>query len=390
MTVAAGGDARPHEPRRHGRGHARPARGRAERGLGLSRRTLFARRVWRVRRPRPEPEALARAVAHDSRGEAAPHRRGRRRPLFRSHGRPARVRRAPPASRWGRRRRARARSPSTIRCALGAIGATGTPGANVMAREADLVIGVGTRYSDFTTASKTAFQDPGVRFVNVNVCRARRLQARGAARGRRTPAPRLEALAEALGGLAGGRGLPRARRDASTASGTRRSSASTTSATAPLPSQGEVIGAVNDRGAARATSWCAPRAACPAICTSSGARATPRATTSSTATPAWATRWRARWASRWPPPTARSSPWSGDGSWLMMSSELVTALQEDVKLMVVLIDNGGFGSIGGLSESLGSGGLRHPLPRAGRGRPALRRRGSASISRPTRAAWAPT
>jgi 3D-(3,5/4)-trihydroxycyclohexane-1,2-dione acylhydrolase (decyclizing) len=53
--------------------------------------------------------------------------------------------------------------------ALGAIGATGTPGANIMAREADLVIGVGTRYSDFTTASKTAFQDPGVRFVNVNV-----------------------------------------------------------------------------------------------------------------------------------------------------------------------------------------------------------------------------
>ena len=52
---------------------------------------------------------------------------------------------------------------------LGAIGVTGTPGANIMAREADLVIGIGTRYSDFTTASKSAFQDPGVRFVNVNV-----------------------------------------------------------------------------------------------------------------------------------------------------------------------------------------------------------------------------
>src|SRR5438876_6479730 len=52
---------------------------------------------------------------------------------------------------------------------LGAIGATGTPAANRLARDADLVIGIGTRYSDFTTASKTAFQGPDVRFVNINV-----------------------------------------------------------------------------------------------------------------------------------------------------------------------------------------------------------------------------
>ena len=52
---------------------------------------------------------------------------------------------------------------------LGAIGATGTRGANVVAREADVIIGIGTRYSDFTTASKTAFQNPEVRFININV-----------------------------------------------------------------------------------------------------------------------------------------------------------------------------------------------------------------------------
>ena len=52
---------------------------------------------------------------------------------------------------------------------LGAVGVTGTPGANIRAREADLVIGIGTRYSDFTTASKTAFQNPDVRFININV-----------------------------------------------------------------------------------------------------------------------------------------------------------------------------------------------------------------------------
>src|SRR5215216_5562372 len=52
---------------------------------------------------------------------------------------------------------------------LGAVGATGTAAANRLAREADLVIGIGTRWSDFTTASKSAFRDPDVRFVNVNV-----------------------------------------------------------------------------------------------------------------------------------------------------------------------------------------------------------------------------
>ena len=52
---------------------------------------------------------------------------------------------------------------------LGAVGVTGTPGANEVTREADLVIGIGTRYSDFTTASKTAFQNPDVKFININI-----------------------------------------------------------------------------------------------------------------------------------------------------------------------------------------------------------------------------
>src|SRR5262249_17384988 len=53
---------------------------------------------------------------------------------------------------------------------VGAIGVTGTSAANCLARDADLLLGIGTRYSDFTTASKTAFLNPDVRFVNINVC----------------------------------------------------------------------------------------------------------------------------------------------------------------------------------------------------------------------------
>lgn len=52
---------------------------------------------------------------------------------------------------------------------VGAVGSTGTATANALAAEADVVIGIGTRYSDFTTASHTAFQHPAVRFVNINV-----------------------------------------------------------------------------------------------------------------------------------------------------------------------------------------------------------------------------
>ena len=47
----------------------------------------------------------------------------------------------------------------------------------------------------------------------------------------------------------------------------------------------------------------------------------------------------------------------GDGSWLMMSSELVTSVQEGYKLTVVMLDNHGFQSIGGLSNAIGSAGF---------------------------------
>ncbi|OMF37873.1 3D-(3,5/4)-trihydroxycyclohexane-1,2-dione acylhydrolase (decyclizing) [Paenibacillus amylolyticus] len=52
---------------------------------------------------------------------------------------------------------------------VGAIGVTGSLAANRLAREADVVIGVGTRFSDFTTASRSAFQHPEASFININL-----------------------------------------------------------------------------------------------------------------------------------------------------------------------------------------------------------------------------
>ena len=91
------------------------------------------------------------------------------------------------------------------------MGVTGTPGANLIAREADLVIGIGTRYSDFTTASKTAFQNPEVRFININVAefdayKHSALPLVGDARAA------LEELLPLLEGYARGERVPRPRR----------------------------------------------------------------------------------------------------------------------------------------------------------------------------------
>ena len=52
---------------------------------------------------------------------------------------------------------------------LGAMGATGTKGASEIAKNADVVIGIGTRYGDFTSASKSAWQNPEVTFININI-----------------------------------------------------------------------------------------------------------------------------------------------------------------------------------------------------------------------------
>jgi 3D-(3,5/4)-trihydroxycyclohexane-1,2-dione acylhydrolase (decyclizing) len=174
--------------------------------------------------------------------------------------------------------------------AVGAIGSTGTTAANALAAEADVVIGIGTRYSDFTSASRTAFNDPGVRFVNINVASFDSVKQGG-----------LSVVADAREAL-----------DAlSTALGDYSVSDEYRTRTADLAHDWDetVSGAyhVDDDGSALNQSQVIGLAN---TCTNSGARATARATTSNMATPAWDTRWPAASASGWPAPTATSSSWS--------------------------------------------------------------------------------
>src|ERR671916_212532 len=129
---------------------------------------FFEERVWHVPRPIPDAAALERAAALI---------REARRPMIVSGGGTIYSEATEALGRFAERtgipvgetQAGKGSMPYDHPCSLGAVGATGTFAANRAAREADLVIGIGTRWTDFTTASKSAFQNPEVRFVNANV-----------------------------------------------------------------------------------------------------------------------------------------------------------------------------------------------------------------------------
>ena len=171
-------------PGRDRRGHAGAAAGRPGEAYDFPDE-FFAQRVWHIPRAAPDARASRR------RRELI---RAARRPLIVAGGGviyseatgalrallPSR-----PASRSARRRRARARCPTTIRSRLGAVGVTGTGGANLVAARRRPRDRRRHALRDFTTASKTAFQNPDVRFVNVNVAEFDADKHAGAAAGRR-------------------------------------------------------------------------------------------------------------------------------------------------------------------------------------------------------------
>lgn len=238
--------------------------------------------------------------------------------------------------------------------ALGGIGATGTLAANRIAAEADVVIGVGTRYSDFTTASKTAFQDSDVTFVNVNVAPIDSHKLGGIALtgdARST----LEALEKHLEGWkAPSDHVARAEelRSEWDAEVTRLYNLGH----APLPAQSEVLGAVNELSGPRDVVVCAA-GSMPGdlhkLWRTRDAKGYHVEYGYSTMGYEIAGGLGAKLAD----PSRDVYVMVGDGSYLMMAQEIVTSIQERQKLTVVLVDNEGFASIGGLSRSKGQEGF---------------------------------
>jgi 3D-(3,5/4)-trihydroxycyclohexane-1,2-dione acylhydrolase (decyclizing) len=266
---------------------------------------LFAERVWRVARPMPEPAALHRAAA-----------------VLKSARRPLIV-----------------------------AGAPGAPAANALATDADVVLGVGTRYSDFTTASRTVFADPQVRFVNLNVTGfdAGKHAATALVADARAG---LEALKGALDGYRTSEAYQTRARELS-AAWQQQVDRAYHLGHQPKPGQTEVIGALNEFAGDRDV-----------VVQAAGSM------------PGDLQRlWRARdpkayhveygyscmgyeiaggLGAKLADPSREVFVLVGDGSYLMMAQEIVTAIAERIKLVIVIVQNHGFASIGSLSESVGS------------------------------------
>ena len=310
---------------------------------------LFRRRVWHVGRPVPEPEAAERAVTAVRQAQ---------RPLVVSGGgtiyseatdvlrRFAESTGVPVAETQAGKGSLAYDHPQS----LGAVGSTGTTAANTVAREADLVIGVGTRYSDFTTASRTIFANPDVRFVNLNVAGQDAHKQAGLAL--QADARRgLEVLADRLGGWRVDdaysehvKGLAR-EWDATVESAYHLGHA-------PLPAQSEVIGVVNEVSEPRDVVVCAA-GSMPGDLHKLWRTRDPKGYHVEYGYSCMGYEIAGGVGVKMACPDREVFVMVGDGSYLMMAQELVTAVQERIKIVVVLVQNHGFASIGALSEELG-------------------------------------
>jgi len=236
---------------------------------------------------------------------------------------------------------------------VGAVGVTGTPGANILAREADLVLGIGTRYSDFTSASKTAFQNPAVRFVNINVAefdsyKHSALPLTGDAR----------ATLEDLLPLLSGYPLDPGYREkiANFRAEWEKEVDRIYGLRSATPSQGEIIGAVNSTVGAGDTVVCAA-GSLPGDLHKLWRTRRPGGYHMEYGYSCMGYEIAGGLGIKMADPSREVYVLLGDGSYLMMAQEIVTSIQEGLQLHIVLLDNHGFSSIGGLSRSCGNQGM---------------------------------
>src|SRR5690625_292376 len=311
---------------------------------------LFRHRAWHVPRQVPEPAALERAAALV---------RGARRPLVVAGGGVvyseasaaltafADATGIPVVDTQAGKGAIAWDHPS----AAGGVGATGNAAANALAAAADVVIGVGTRYTDFTTASRTAFRHPQVRFVNLNV------KAFDAAKhaGEMVVADAREGLTALTAALAGHRVPDEYAREVTerVADWQRVTEECYHRGHGPLPAQTEIFGVLNELMGEEDV-----------LVNASGSMPGDL---------------QALWRTRSPVqyhleygyscmgyeipaalgvklarPESEVVAVVGDGSFQMAPQEVATIVAEGVKVVLVLLQNHGWASVGARSESHGS------------------------------------
>ncbi len=314
---------------------------------------MLEKRVWHIARPEPESALLARA---------AEWIKASRRPLIVAGGGVLYSEATEALARFasatgipvGETQAGKSSMPFDHPQNLGAIGVTGTPGANIAAREADLIIAIGTRLADFTTASKTAFQNPDVRFVSINVAEidAFKHAALPIVADARAG---LDRLGAAVAGYRVGQDyagcIPqwkdRWEKETDRIFGIHHG---------PPISQGEVIGAVNRASKPEDVIVCAA-GSLPGDLHKLWRTRRPNGYHLEYGYSCMGYEIAGGLGVKMADPSRDVYVMVGDGSYLMMASEIVTSIQEGYKLNIVVLDNHGFSSIGGLSQSVGSHGF---------------------------------
>ncbi|WP_316778550.1 3D-(3,5/4)-trihydroxycyclohexane-1,2-dione acylhydrolase (decyclizing) [Streptomyces sasae] len=313
---------------------------------------FFRRRVWHVGRPVPEPAAIERAVAL---------LKNAKKPLIVAGGGAvysgaetalrafAEATGIPVADTHA----GKGAVPWDHPYAVGGIGSTGSYAADELAREADVVVGIGTRYSDFTTASHTVFGNPDVTFVNLNVARldAVKHSAEPLVADARLG---IQALAGALDGW---EVSPEYRRRTRELIARTREIEEECFApdrnTGDLPAQTQILGALNDVLDDRAVVINAA-GSMPGDLQQLWRARDPKAYHVEYAYSCMGYEVAAGVGAKMADPSREVVVLVGDGSYLMMAQEIVTMVSEGLKVIIVLVQNHGFASIGALSESLGS------------------------------------
>lgn len=310
---------------------------------------LFNPRTWHVPRPAPETATLQRVIDLV---------RGAERPLIVAGGGVIYSGAAAALSRLcdvtgipvGETQAGKGSLRADHPCSLGAIGTTGTTAANFVARDADVVLGIGTRWSDFTTASHSLFQNPTVSFVNVNVAAsdAHKLSGLPVIADARSF---IEAVTEAFDGWR----VPPTFRDMYAVQ-VSKWQATAEAATTPLNngqlSQSAVIGILQSVVHPDDVIVCAA-GSLPGDLHKLWRATDPKGYHVEYAYSCMGYEIAAGLGVKIAAPEREVFVLVGDGSYLMMSGELVTAIQEGLKLVVLVVDNHGFASIGALSESVG-------------------------------------
>ncbi|MFI7323983.1 3D-(3,5/4)-trihydroxycyclohexane-1,2-dione acylhydrolase (decyclizing) [Streptomyces rubiginosohelvolus] len=318
---------------------------------------FFAERDWHIRRPAPDVYELETAVRAI---------RSARRPLIVAGGGVRHsaaeetlaaftaATRIPVASTQAGKGALRHDHPADV----GGIGHTGTATADELARTADLVIGIGTRFSDFTTASGTLFSNPAVRFLHLNITAfdAHKLAALPLVADARAG---LEALTTALAGR-GHRVDPAYETEYTGAKAAWEERVEASFATpdpSARPTQTQVLGLLDT------------------LVTEEDILINAAGSLPGDLHKLWRTRSRDQYhveygysCMGYEIPAAigvllaagtgqRTRPvWAlvGDGTYLMNPTEIVTAVQENLPLKLLILQNHGYASIGGLSASVGA------------------------------------